>query len=130
MNNDFSPFVAVIDSMGTIFQYSSGRKGQAVGIDSQRTHEIEQEYSSQIADMQEVIDKLYQELVDAGLRIPKKTPEEVAQEQAEQQAEMNRSMLSILQEMQEEIKLLKTNQNQPGDARPKGRRQASEAIFC
>jgi len=128
MNQEFSPFVAVIAQDGTIYQYNQGRRGQAVGIDNQKAQEMESEFSVQSADMQEVIDKLYGELVDAGLRTVPKSPEEIAREaaaeqleltrqQAQQQAEINASLLDMMKSMQEEIKGLKSANTAP-DSRP------------
>jgi|GEM_PF-6721273 len=121
-DNSHSPFVAVIDNVGFIYQYNQGRRGQAVGIDNQKAQELESEFTTQSADMQEVIDKLYQELVDAGLRTVPKSPEEIAREAAEaqlefarqqaaQQAEINANLLSAMKSMQEELQGLKMAQN-------------------
>jgi len=121
MNNyDLSPFVAIITSDGTIFQYANGRKGQAVGIDNQKAQEMECDFAAQATDMQEVIDKLYQELVDAGLRTRPKTEIDIANEQleltrqqAQQQAEINASLLDAVKSLQNEIKGLRVAQDAP-----------------
>ena len=114
MNQEFSPFVAVIGNDGTIYQYNQGRRGQAVGVDNQKLQEIENEHLAEKTDMLEVADKLYQELVDAGLRTVPKSPEEIAKEaaeaqlelarqQASQQAEITASLLNAVKSLQDEI---------------------------
>jgi len=104
-------FAAIISRDGTIF---NARSGVPVGVDNDRVKEIESDLGGQMADMKEVIDKLYQELVDAGLREVQKTPEEIARdaaeeqltivrEQAQAQADINASMLKLMQGMQDKI---------------------------
>jgi len=114
-------FAAIISKDGTIF---NARSSVPVGVDNERVKEIESALGEQMSDMQEVIDQLFQELVDAGLREVQKTPEQIARDaaeeqlqlaraQAQEQAEFNASMLDVMRAMQDEIKGLKAAQNAP-----------------
>lgn len=98
-------FTAIIDENGTIYEASTGRKRQAVGIDSQK----EQEYQQTISEMQERLDNYYAKLVEVGIIVPPKTPEEIAQEAALKQQETMSQMLTTMQAMQDEIRELKDN---------------------
>lgn len=101
-------FTAMIDEQGTIWEAGTGRKRQAVGIDAQK----EQDYQTQIAEMQGVIENYYGKLVELGAITPPKSAEQIAQEQAAQQTEINRTLLEAIQGLQSEIRGLKAN----GDA--------------
>jgi len=98
-------FTAIIDENGVIYEASTGRKRQAVGIDAQK----EQEYQQTIAEMQERLDSYYAKLVELGvIQIPK-TTEEIALEQAAQQAEINKQLLEAIGGLQFQIKEMQTN---------------------
>jgi len=101
-------FTAMIDETGTIWEASTGRKRQSVGIDAQK----EQEYIAQIAEMQERLDQYYAKLVDLGIISPPKSAEQIAQEQAAQQAEINAKLLEAIGNLQTELGELRKN----GDA--------------
>ena len=94
-----TPFTAMIDTTGIIYEAGIGRKRQAVGIDIQR----EQEYQKQIADMQAVIDNYYAKLVELGAIVPPKTPEQIAQEQAAEQKVINQSLMAAIQELSQKV---------------------------
>ena len=109
-----TPFVAVIDTSGVIYQTDSGRKRQAVGVDLQR----ESELTGQIEEMQEVIENYFQKLVELGAIVPEKSPEQVAREaaeeqlriareQSEQQARINAALLDAVNELRSEIAEMK-----------------------
>jgi hypothetical protein len=94
-----TPFTAMIDTSGVIYEAGIGRKRQAVGIDIQR----EQEYQKQIADMQKVIDNYYDKLVELGAIVPPKTPEQIAQEQAMEQAQINQGLMAAIKELTQKV---------------------------
>ena len=95
-------YIVAIDKDGRIFEVSSGRKGQLVGIDRQR----EEELLAQISDMQAVIDNYYAKLVDLGEIIPPKSPDEIAKEAAEAQLELLKCQIG------EQNRLSKAQQNE------------------
>lgn len=107
-------FTAMISEDGTIYETSTGRKRQPIGIDMQK----EQEYQVQIAEMQGTIDNYFEKLVELGvIQIPK-TPEEIAteqlriaQEQAEQQAQINQSLLEAINSLKTELKEMKADEH-------------------
>ena len=109
-------FSGMIDEDGTIYEATSGRKRNIVGIDDQRHSEL----LKQISDMQGVIDNYYEKLVELGAITPPKTPEQIAQEQAAQQAEINMKLLEAINNLQIEIGTLKSggvvNERYVGDA--------------
>ena len=106
--NDYSNiFTAMISEDGTIYQASTGRQRQAVGIDSQR----EQDYIKQIAEMQGVIDNYYTKLVELGAIIPQKTAEDIAREQAIEQAEINKGLMSAIQDLTAKVSELSSKSN-------------------
>ena len=110
-------FTGMIDESGTIYEASTGRKRQPVGIDSQR----EQELLDQINQMQSVIDNYYEKLVSLGEIVPPKSAEEIAREQASQQAEINQRLLEAISGLQaelSEIKGVKANGNAGYSAEP------------
>jgi len=123
-------FAAEIAKDGTIY---NTRTGVPVGVDNQRVRDMEAEHANEIAEAAEVADRLYQELVDAGLRVVKKTPEEIARdaaeqqltlarEQARQQAEINESLLGAIKGLQAEISGLKATKDEL-DKHPVGKRK-------
>ena len=93
------PFTAVIDIDGTIYEIGMGRKRNAVGIDTQK----EQEYITQISEMQSVIDNYFEKLVELGAIVPPKSAEEIAREAAAEQAEINRKMIGAITALTEKI---------------------------
>ena len=102
MNENY--FSGAIDVDGTIYQVALGRTKRAVGIDLQR----EQEYKTQIAEMQEILDGYYNKLVSLGEIIPPKTAEQIASEQAELQAKQAESQMKINERLLEAISGLQT----------------------
>lgn len=98
-------FTGMIDEQGNIYEASTGRKRQIVGVDSQR----EQELLNQINDMQVTIDNYYEKLVELGVITPPKTAEEIATEQAAQQSQINQSLLEAINSLKSEIKELRAN---------------------
>lgn len=109
-------FTAMIDEAGVIWEAGTGRKRQAVGIDAQK----EQDYQSQISEMQGIIDNYYNKLVELGAIVPPKTPEQIAQDQAAQQSEINLKLLEAINSLQAELGELKNNgrirhSNEPSD---------------
>lgn len=120
MNEQPHPFVALIDLDGVIYQYNANRKGPAVGVDLQREGEL----LKQIDDMQEVIEKYRDKLVENGIITLPKSPEEIAREAAEaqlaemrkqneQNAKIQAQMLETMKSLQAEITALKTAQGAP-----------------
>ena len=98
-------FTAVIDENGDIYDASTGRKRQKVGIDAQREQELLQEMD----EMKIVLDNYYEKLVELGEIKPPKTAEQIALEQAAAQSEINQMLLKTMQEMQLQIKGLSEN---------------------
>lgn len=98
-------FTAIIDEQGDIYEASTGRKRQKVGVDSQR----EQDLLNQMSEMQGVIENYYNRLVELGEIAVPKSAEQIAQEQAQQQAEINQALLEAISGLQLEIKELRAN---------------------
>jgi hypothetical protein len=122
------PFLAIIDSDGTIYQYNGGRKGVPVGIDTQKENEL----LSQLSEMQGVTENYYEKLVEVGVIVPQKTPEQVAKEAAEEQKRIlqahldeqrnvNNTLLELVKVMQNEISGLKNGgATNVGNAKKRG----------
>jgi len=119
-NNQDNVFVSVIDTDGTIYQYNSGRKGAAVGVDRQR----EEELLKQIEDMSEVINRQMEKLIEHGIVEKPRSAEDIAREAAEEQlqiareqatkqAEINETLLKAVQSLTSEINTLKNDSTQP-----------------
>lgn len=111
-------FTAIINENGDIFEASTGRQRQKVGVDSQR----EQELLTQMTEMQSVIDNYYDKLIELGAIVPPKTPDqiaseqlEIAQEQSKQQAQINESLLTAIKDLQSEIRRFKDGNSRHGD---------------
>lgn len=111
-------FSGMIDENGVIWDIATGRKRQAIGVDSQK----EQEYIHTITEMQETLDNWREILLENKLLKIPKTPEEIAQEaaaeqlritqeQAAQQSEINKSLLDAINNLNLEIRELKNNGN-------------------
>lgn len=97
-------FTGEIDENGVIWEVSTGRKRQVVGIDTQK----EQEYQQAITEMQETIDNYYAKLVEIGVIKPPKTAEEIAREAAEQQQIAMKQTVETMKGMQDEINEFKS----------------------
>ena len=87
-------FTAAINKNGLIFEYDPVRRarGEAVGYDNQHVEEIEANYGEAIAELEDAKDtceRLYQELVEAGLREVKKTAEQIVIEAVEEQKRLS-----------------------------------------
>lgn len=96
-------FTAIIGEDGTIYEATTGRKRQPVGVDIQR----EQELLKQIGEMQDVIDNYYGKLVELGAIVPPKSAEDIAREQAAQQALINERLLEAISGLQAELGAIK-----------------------
>lgn len=105
-------FTAIIDENGDIYEASTGRKRQKVGVDSQR----EQELLGQIIEIQERLDNYYDKLVELGIIALPKGAEQIAQEAAEQQTALMAQMMETMKTMQDEIRGLKNGNVGSGDA--------------
>lgn len=91
---DNNVFTGAIAEDGTIYIMTAGRRGEAVGIDNQRVEE-----------MQEIIDKYYNKLVELGVIKLPKTPEQIIEEQNQ----MMHQMLLQMQQLQNEMREMKSN---------------------
>lgn len=105
-------FTAVIDENGVIWEAGTGRKRQAVGIDSQR----EQDYQSQISEMQGTIENYYNKLVELGVIVPPKSPEQIAQEAVEQQTILLAQLTESVKSLLGEVEVLKRGNSGYGNA--------------
>lgn len=110
-------FVALVDRNGYIRDMSVSRRGEIIGMDYQK----EEEYKQTIAAMQETLDNYYNKLVELGAITIPKSPEQIAQEaaaeqlrivqeQAEQQASINSALLSAIENLNSELKELKSRE--------------------
>lgn len=122
--NSENTFVAMIDSNGMIRDMSTGRRGEIIGVDYQK----EDEYKRTIAEMQETLDNYYSKLVELGVIAIPKSPEIIAQEaaaeqlrltqeQATQQAKINEAILGAIENLNAEMKELKTNGRSGNDVK-------------
>lgn len=130
-------YTVIIGDDGVIWDMSSGRKRQALGVDRQ----VEEEFKKALSEQQEVINEYCNKLIEIRKYLIKmyndkdmvnqlsafeikKTPEEIAQETAneqlriikqqnEQQTKINEALLNAFTNLQIELKELKSN----GDCR-------------
>jgi hypothetical protein len=69
---------------------------------------MENEHAAIIVEMQEVIDKLFQELVDAGLRTIPRSPEEIAKEAAEHQNKLVEQQNTVISGLLDAVQSLRS----------------------
>ena len=130
-------YLVFISQDGKIYEVSSGRKGQYVGIDKQ----LEDELRTQISEMQEVLDSYYSKLVELGEIIPPKSPDEIAREAAEaqvqmmqtqlaEQSEINRALLDAVRGLTSKVEALEGkdthDEKEPASSRTKAVKGASK----
>ena len=96
-------FSGIIDQEGNIFEINGYRKGQKIGVDTQRENEL----LKQIDEITGITDSYRDRLVELGVIQMPKTPEQIATEQANEQQKINKALFEALTGFKSEISELK-----------------------